>query len=73
MQELAKSIYDEQGGKEYYEFILKKLGLTYEERGAMDKAQVSHHAYDYEMPVDKHYPVLKPVKYIFRKIFPVKK
>lgn len=74
LQELAKPIYDEQVFKEDYEFVLKKLGLTRVElEEIMDKPPVSHYAYDYEMAVDKRYPILTPVKYLYRKIFPVKK
>jgi N-acetyl sugar amidotransferase len=72
--ELAKPIYDEQVFKEDYEFVLKKLGFTRDEFEAiMDNPPVSHYAYDYEMAVDKRYPLLTPVKYIYRKIFPVKR
>ncbi len=72
--ELAKPIYDEKVFKEDYEFVLKKLGFTRAEFEAiMDKPPVSHYEYDYEMAVDKRYPLLTPVKYIYRKIFPVKK
>lgn len=74
LEELAKPIYDEQVFKEDYEFVLKKLGLTRGElEEIMDTPPVSHYAYDYEMAVDKRYPLLTPVKYIYRKIFPVKK
>lgn len=74
LMELQKPIYNEQVFKEDYEFVLKKFGFTREEfEHIMDKPPVSHYSFDYEMPVDKRYPLLKPVKYIFRKIFPVKK
>jgi hypothetical protein len=74
LMELQKPIYNEQVFKEDYEFVLKKFGFTREEfEQIMDKPPVSHYSFDYEMPVDKRYPLLKPVKYIFRKIFPVKK
>ncbi len=74
MAELAKPIYNEQVFTEDYEFVLKKLGFTQAEFEAiMDTPPVSHRHYDYEMAVDKRYPLLTPVKYIYRKIFPVKK
>lgn len=74
LEELQKPIYNEQVFKEDYEFVLKKFGFTREEfEQIMDKPPVSHYSFDYEMPVDKRYPLLKPAKYIFRKIFPVKK
>lgn len=72
--ELSKPIYDEQVFKQDYEFVLKKLGFSRAEfEMIMDKPPVSHYEYDYEMAVDKRYPLLTPIKYIYRKIFPVKK
>lgn len=74
LEELKKPIYNEQVFKEDYEFVLKKLGFSREEfEHIMDKPPVSHYSFDYEMAVDKRYPLLKPVKYIYRKLFPVKK
>lgn len=74
LEQLAKPIYDEQLLKEDYEFVLKKLGFTDAEfREIMDKPPVSHYDFDYEMPIDKRYPVLKPIKALYRTIFPVKK
>lgn len=72
--ELAKPIYDSAVFKEDYDFVLKKLGFTNEEfQDIMKRPPVSHYAYDYEMAVDKRYPFLKPIKSIYRMIFPVKK
>lgn len=74
MQELAKPIYDPAVFKEDYDFVLKKLGLTADEfQTIMKKPPVSHYTYDYEMAVDKRYPILKPIKTIYRMLFPVKK
>lgn len=74
LQELARPMYDEQMFKQDYEFVLKKLGLTESEfQDIMNKPAKSHYDYDYEMAVDKRYPILKPVKAIYRAIFPVKK
>ena len=74
LQELARPMYDEQMFKQDYEFVLKKLGLTeLEFQDIMNKPAKSHYDYDYEMAVDKRYPILKPVKAIYRAIFPVKK
>lgn len=74
MQELAKPMYDPAVFKEDYEFVLKKLGFTNEEfQAIMKMPPVSHYTYDYEMAVDKRYPILKPIKTIYRMLFPVKK
>ncbi|MCB9046926.1 MAG: N-acetyl sugar amidotransferase [Chitinophagales bacterium] len=73
LAELEKPIYDEQLLKEDYAFVLKKLGLSDEEfKDIMKKPRVDHRAYDYEMPIDKRYPLLKPIKSLYRLLFPVK-
>ncbi|MCO6498731.1 MAG: N-acetyl sugar amidotransferase [Chitinophagaceae bacterium] len=74
LEELAKPIYDEILLKHDMDFVLKKLGLNHEEFEKIMKLPVrSHYDFDYEMPVDKRYPVLAPVKKIYRKIRPVKR
>ena len=74
IEELAKPIYDPEVFKQDYDFVLKKLGFTEEEfQAIMNKPPASHYDYDYEMAVDKRYPFLKPVKALYRMIFPVKK
>jgi N-acetyl sugar amidotransferase len=74
LAELEQPVYDAAQLKQDYAFVLKKLGLTEADFEAlMQLPQRSHYEFDYEMPVDKRYPVLKPVKKIFRAIFPVKK
>lgn len=73
LSELAKPIYDEVVFKEDYDFVLKKLGLTEDEfQSIMKQPPRSHYDFDYEMPIDKRYPLLKPVKKLYRLIFPVK-
>jgi N-acetyl sugar amidotransferase len=73
LAELAKPIYDPAQQKTDFEFVLKKLGLSEAEFAAIMKTpRRSHYDYDYEKPIDERYPILKPVKYIYRKIFPVK-
>ena len=73
LAELEKPIYDAAQQKTDFEFVLKKLGLTEAEFDAIMKTpRRSHYDFDYEKPIDERYPILKPVKYIYRKIFPVK-
>jgi hypothetical protein len=73
LEELKKPIYDAAQFQTDFEFVLKKLGITREEFDAiMKEAPRSHYDFDYEMPVDRRYPILKPVKAIYRMIFPVK-
>jgi N-acetyl sugar amidotransferase len=72
-EELKKPIYDAQQFKIDYPFVLKKLGLTAQEFEAiMQLPPRSHYEFDYEKPIDQRYPVLKPLKFIYRKLFPVK-
>lgn len=73
LEELQKPIYDHEQFKVDYDFVLKKLGLSKDEFGRiMALPRKSHYDYDYEMPIDQRYPILKPVKAIYRKLFPVK-
>lgn len=73
LEELNKPIYDPEQFKVDYDFVLKKLGLSAEEFDRLMKLpRKSHFDYDYEMPIDQRYPILKPVKAIYRKLFPVK-
>lgn len=73
LAELGKPIYDEVVFKQDYEFVLKKLGFTEDEfQQIMKQPPRSHYDFDYEMPIDKRYPLLKPVKQLYRLIFPVK-
>ena len=72
LNELSKPIYDAQQFKEDFEFVLKKLGLTEKEfELLMRLPKHSHYDYDYEKAIELRYPVLKPFKFLFRKIFPV--
>lgn len=71
--ELQKPIYDPVQQKSDYAFVLKKLGLTENEFEAiMQNPPRSHYDFDYEKPIDLRYPILKPIKYIYRKLFPIK-
>ena len=73
LEELAKPIYDPGQFKTDYSFVLKKLGLSEAEFEAiMQIPPRSHYDFDYEMPIDQRYPLLKPIKRIYRYFFPVK-
>jgi hypothetical protein len=72
LQELQAPIYDPEQLKSDYDFVLKKLGLSDAEfKSIMAQPPRSHYAFDYEMPIDKRYPILRPVKYLYRKLFPL--
>ena len=74
VEEIKKPVYDPELLKIDYEFVLKKLGMSkerFEEILAMP--QRSHYDFDYEKPIDDRYPLLWPVKKIYRNIWPVKK
>lgn len=73
LNELAQPIYDPQQFQEDYTLVLNKLGLTEEEfQDIMHQPLRSHYDFDYEMPLDKRYPVLGPVKKVYRFFYPVK-
>lgn len=73
LAELQLPMYKKEQQQTDYEFVLKKLGFTAEEFEAiMQQPRKSHYAFDYEKPIDVRYPFLKPVKFIYRKLFPVK-
>jgi len=74
LKELEQPIYNAELLKQDFAFVLKKLNLTEKDfESFMQLPRHSHYDFDYEMPVDKRYPVLKPIKKIYRSIFPVKK
>lgn len=73
LAELAKPIYAPDQFYEDYKIVLEKLRLSESEfQSIMALPARSHYDFDYEMPVDKRYPILKPVKKIYRVLFPVK-
>ncbi|HEU4608946.1 MAG TPA: hypothetical protein VFS31_12610, partial [Chitinophagaceae bacterium] len=73
LEELKKPVYDPDQFKVDYDFVLKKLGLSEAEfQAIMDTPRRSHYDFDYEMPIDQRYPLLKPIKQLYRSIFPVK-
>jgi len=72
LAELETAIYDPEVFKADYMFVLKKLGLTKDDFNAIMKLPVrSHYDFDYEKPIDQHYPLLKPLKNLYRLLFPI--
>ena len=70
MEELKNPIYPEKQLNEDYEYVLKKLRLTHEQFEQFMKLPIrSHYDFDYEKPIDERYPILKPVKKIYRSLF----
>ena len=73
LAELAQPNYDAAQQKIDFEFVLKKFDLTEQEFTAILLAPPrSHYDFDYEKPIDIRYPILKPIKYMYRKLFPIK-
>ena len=73
IEELSHPMYDPAQFKTDYEFVLKKLGLSNDEfQEIMQLPRRSHYEFDYEKPIDERYPLLKPIKKLFRLFFPVK-
>jgi N-acetyl sugar amidotransferase len=74
LQELEKPIYDPALFREDYDFVLKKLGLSNDEfQELMRIPPKSHYAFDHERPLEERYPILSPIKKIYRAIFPFSK
>ena len=73
MEELEKPIYPQEQYKVDFEFVLKKLGLTETEfEKIMRTPPRNHYDFDYEKAIELRYPILRPIKYLYRKINPVK-
>lgn len=73
LKELENPIYPQEQFNVDFEFVLKKLGLSEEEfENILKKPPRSHYDFDYEKAIELRYPILKPFKYIYRKLNPVK-
>lgn len=67
LRQIAKPSYDAGQLEADKELVLSRLGLSENEFETIMQAPVrSHHDFDYEMPIDKRYPILKPLKKIYR-------
>jgi N-acetyl sugar amidotransferase len=74
LDELKKPPYDPIQFKLDYDFVLKKLDLTESDFKQILLNPVRKHTeFDHMMPFERRYPLLKPVKYIYRKLFPLYK
>lgn len=74
LKELDQPIYDPALEAKDKTFVVKKFGLTESEFDQlMAEAPVPHEKYKTEGPVDQQYPILKPVKKIYRYFNRVKK
>ncbi len=70
LEELTKPIYDPEQLEEDKKLVFEKLGLSESEfKEIMHLPIRSHYDFDYEMPVDERYPILGPVKKVYRSIF----
>lgn len=73
LEEMKQPIYNPEQLKIDKEFVLKKLNLTEEEFDAYIKAPRREHTeFDHFKQIDVRYPVLKPIKKLYRAISPVK-
>ena len=67
LKELALPIYDENELVEDKEFVLKKLGFTEQEFDEIMNAEPQKHSdFKTERPIDEQFPVLKPIKGLYR-------
>jgi N-acetyl sugar amidotransferase len=70
LEELKEPIYEEKQMLEDYEYVLKKLRLSHDQfQHYMKLPPRSHYDFDYEKPIDERYPILRPVKKIYRSLF----
>lgn len=69
VQELEQPLYDPKAFQMEKEFFLKKLRLSETDwNGIMNTPRRSHYDFEIERPLDERYKVLKPAKYLYRKI-----
>jgi N-acetyl sugar amidotransferase len=71
LEELAKPGYDPAQYREDRDFVLKKLRLTGKEfDDLMGLPPRSHYDFDFEQPLENRFPMLAPVKRMYRWLFP---
>jgi hypothetical protein len=71
-EEMKLPIYDPEQLKVDKDFVLKKLNFTEAEFDEyIKKPRREHTEFDHVMHIDKRYPVLAPVKKLYRMLFPV--
>lgn len=72
LSELEKPPYVPEVLESDKKIVFDRLGLDEDSfQKIMKTPQRSHYDFDYEMPLDKRYPLLKPVKKLYRTLFPV--
>lgn len=72
LKEMENPIYDPEQLKTDMQFVLKKLQMTEEEfKDYLKQPRREHREFDHMVPIEQRYPILRPFKYIFRKIVPV--
>jgi hypothetical protein len=65
--ELERPIYDVKELSQDKEYVLKKLGFTLEEFDQiMSLPPMDHTDFNVEGPIDTHYPILKPFKFLYK-------
>ncbi len=74
LSKLDEPIYEDARFREDYDFVLKKLGLSDTQfQELMRIPPRSHYEFDHERPLEERYPVLSPIKKIYRAVFPFTK
>ncbi len=69
VEELKKPLYEQSMFQQEKEFFLKKLGLSDSDwETIMRTPRRSHYDFEIEKPLDERYQVLKPAKYLYKKI-----
>lgn len=69
LEELKQPLYPPAVFQQEKEFFLKKLGLSESDWEAIMKTpRRSHYDFEIERPLDERYKVLKPAKYLYKKI-----
>lgn len=69
LQELAQPLYEPAVFGQEKEFFLKKLGLTDSDWDKIMKTpRRSHYDFEIEKPLDERFKVLKPAKFLYKKI-----
>lgn len=70
LEKLKEPIYNPEQFKLDYDFVLKKLNLSSANFDAiMNLPTRSHYDFDYEKPIDQRYPILKPLKKLYKSLF----
>ena len=67
LEELKLPLYNPKELIQDKEYVIKKLGFTMDEFDALMTSTVrSHYNFKTEGPIEKHYPVIKPIKALYK-------